>query len=112
MMELKVLSGLAETMLDLLWRTLCFFFFLCIHGSLGECERTGRNTATCDGSAGAPCPGCCHGAGAALCLALTPLSHAVGVDEEVADVLQDVGLRTVSVGRVVLGRWGVPELQL
>uniref|UniRef100_A0A8B9UI50 Ribosomal RNA processing 12 homolog n=1 Tax=Anas zonorhyncha TaxID=75864 RepID=A0A8B9UI50_9AVES len=29
---------------------------------------------------------------------------AKGVDEEVADVLQDVGLRTVSVGRVVLGR--------
>lgn len=29
MLELKVLSGLAETMLDLLWRTLCFFYPVC-----------------------------------------------------------------------------------
>lgn len=50
-----------------------------------------------------------HSTGALLCLcpALTLLSCTLGVDEEMADVLQDVGLRNVSTGLMVLRRcWG------
>lgn len=45
-----------------------------------------------------------HSTGALLHLhsALTLLSCAVGADEEMADVLQDVGLRSVSTGLMVL----------
>lgn len=41
MLELKVLSGLAETMLDLLWRTLCFFFFCASMGVWGNVSGLG-----------------------------------------------------------------------
>lgn len=49
-----------------------------------------------------------HSTGACLCphTALTLLSCAIGVDEEMADVLQDVGLRSVSMGLVLLRRCG------
>lgn len=56
--------------------------------------------------------------GAFLCLhpALTLLSCTIGADEEMADVLQDVGLRSVSTGLMVLRRcWGnsaVPNRRL
>lgn len=67
-------------------------------------------------SAGAPCycnPLQGHGTRALPCPhhSLTLLSCPVGADEDMADVLQDVGLRSVSMGLVVLRRcWGNSSL--